>query len=291
MNGSHNKNKLMAFVFFGFFIMVGTYNAVVINSESQISGVDMRFVKRLDEMYGVTVPGRIVAASVTWQKIKPAQKLAENRPIEQSVSSYSSAPSNDSSPAAETPQAAVQEELNLNLAEVINTKKWPSGLKSGQFSGSLSTNNGIIESLELSLAGEQVSVNLAEMSGNVFMYKGADGEEYSGMMYQVDQHAYKVTLTNGPLEGTHLRFAAEQTLDQQHQSDANLADNNVQPGTFGQEAQEQAPVEQVQNEQPTQEQIEQPLPDQVVQTDMEIQQAGIQAQSFNMEQDTGQQQL
>jgi hypothetical protein len=66
--------------------------------------------------------------------------------------------------------------------------------------------------------GEGVSVSFSEMTGNVFEYD-FEGELYSGMMYQVDQNSYMVTLTNGPLEGTRLKFSGEASLEEQQQQE------------------------------------------------------------------------
>lgn len=271
-----NKNRAMALVFFSFFTIVGTYNAVVINSESSISG-DIKFVKRLDEVYGVTVPGRLVAASMTWKKIRPAveQPKVVVQEVSYAASSSSSSSSSDSGP-SEAP-ASIQEELNLSLTEVVNTKKWANGLKN--FSGSLVTNNGAIESLEANIDGESVSIPVSEMSGNVFTYKTPEGEECSGMMYQVDQNAYKVTFSNGPLEGTHLRFSStEQSLEQQHLADAALADSNVNDNqNQDQQAQQESqPAQDIQQQEIAQQ--EAPAPETFVQTDEQLQQEGVQAQ-------------
>lgn len=242
MNWKLHKNKTVAAMAFGLFMVVGTYNAVVINSESHLAGSDLKFVKRLDEIYGVTVSGREVAASVQWQKLNPHEvavhKAKPSQPVIQTVTvSHSSA---DQAPSEIVPAAAVQEELSLSLVEVINPKKWQQGLNNTQFSGNLSTNNGVIESLSVSLPnGEGVSVSFSEMVGNVFEYD-LDGELYSGMMYQVDQNAYMVTMTNGPLEGTRMRFATETPVVEQQQVQETLAENNnVEVGNFGQENTEQ----------------------------------------------------
>jgi len=273
----HNY-KSMVFALAGLFVLTGTYNAVVINSESQLSGSDIKFVKRLDEVYGVTVAGREVAASVQWQKLSPTQFPTKKSTIIQTVTKVDAAPSASSE---SVPVAAVQEELTLSLVEVINQKKWQNGLPANQFNGSLSTNNGVIENLAVTLPnGEGVSVSFSEMTGNVFEYD-LDGELYSGMMYQVDQNAYMVTLTNGPLEGTRLRFSSQSPSDEQNQTQEALAENNIEVGDFGQapevSPEAQAPVEQTV-------QAEELSPDQLVQNDLRIQEEAVQAQSFNLDQ-------
>jgi hypothetical protein len=257
-------NNMITGLIVGVFIAIGTYNSVVINSESEMNSSEITFVMRLDEVYGITVPGREVAASLEWKKLGPAQM---NRPkqVTQPVSTFAAAPAITESPAEET-AAAVQEVLNLSLVEVINSKKWQNGLSSTQYSGSLSTNGGVIESLSVSLPnGEGLSVSFSEMTGNVFEYD-INGELYSGMMYQVDQNAYMVTLTNGPLEGTRLRFSSQAPGEEQQQNQEILASNNVDVGSFGDQSSQGELTDQT-----------------LLQQDQQLQQEAIQAQSFNMD--------
>ncbi len=242
MNFDRNQVRNLYVTLGLFVVLIGTYNSVVINSESGLTGRDMVFVKRLDEIYGVTVPGREVAAAVTWQKI-PDPSQVKTEPVTQSITTVVAAPTAEVPAVPETPPAAVQEELSLSLIEVINPAKWQNGLQINQFSGSLTANNGTIEELSVALPnGLGLSVSFSEMTGNVFEYD-LEGEVYSGMMYQVDQTAYMVTLTNGPLEGTRLRFSSQAPAEQQQEVQETLAENNnVDVGTFGDQG---APAEQV----------------------------------------------
>lgn len=270
MNWGHHTRKSLGFIAFLGFVLTGTYNAVVINSDSSISSKDIRFVKRLDEVYGVVTPGRMVAASTTIKKLKNEDLKAD--PIVQIVRKLDSAPTIAKADAPKDEPAAVaaavQEELELSLMEVINPKKWPQGLAAGSFSGNLSTNGGVIESLSVSLPnGEGISVEFSEMSGNVFEYD-FDGEVFSGMLYQVDQNSYMVTLTNGPMEGTRLRFnRPTETQDLQLDVQQEVAQEQpVDSGNFG--------AEQV----PPQTIVE---PDPISAYDQAVQ---AQASSYNMEQ-------
>lgn len=293
MSAYQNKNKFMGFLAFGLFVLTGTYNAVVINSESHLSGNDVRFVKRLDELYGVTVPGRVVAAAKSWQKLTPTQIAQFNEAkIQQNIKTTAAAPAIDTSTSDSAPQsAAVQEELSLSLVEVINPKKWQAGLPNTQFNGNLATNNGVIESLSVALPnGEGLDVSFSEMTGNVFEYD-VDGEVYSGMMYQVDQHAYMVTLTNGPLEGTRLRFASEQPAVEQQEVQDNLANNGVEVGNFGNDSSQdqygnnseaQTTTGYVQAQEVASPEVQSIDP--VVQSDQQMQMEALQAQGFNLDQ-------
>lgn len=272
MQWGFDSKKFLSFGAAFAFVLIGTYNAVVINSESTISADEVKFIKRIDEVYGVVTPGRMVAASTSWKKLK-AEEVRQN-PIVQVVNRLDSAPA-VSAPEEKTEsvaQAAVQEDLSLNLVEVVNPKKYPQGLQLAQFSGSLSTSGGTIETLSVSLPnGDGVSVSFSEMSGNVFEYD-LDGELYSGMMYQVDPSSYMVTLSNGPLEGTRLRFT--KSADEA-QNDGGFVETPVQEVTEA-----QAPVE---NPLPVEEL--QPLQtyqtEELSQYDQNVQ---LQAQSYNLEQ-------
>lgn len=223
MNKKQNKN--IAIFAFSMMCLIGTYNAVMINSESLLSSNSP--FKRLDEMYGEVKVGRQLAVSTDWRKVaKPEKVMVQAAPIAVSNSAPVSAPIEDS-------QAAIQNELDLKLVEVINTKKWEKGVQPSSFNGSIITNNGIIEKLNASLPeGMNIDISFSEMTGNTFEYD-LNGEIYTGMMYQVDQSSYMVTMTNGPLEGTRLRFAGEA---QPEQTEAYLAEtHNVEVGTFGSE--------------------------------------------------------
>lgn len=244
----NSKNKTIAFATAGLFVLVGLYNAVVINSESAIT--DVSIVKRLDEMYGVTVPGRQIAGAKLWKKLEPSKVVAQKTLPEIEVSKTETTP-------AFVQENTVSDQLNLTLVEVINQKKFQNGLPNSQFNGSLSTNQGVIESLSVSLPnGEGVSVSFAEMTGNVFEYD-LNGNIYSGLMFQVDQNSYVVTLTNGPLEGTRLRFTSQPQASQQEV----LAESNVETGSFGSEPQNTDPL---------------------IQNDQELQEEAVQAQGFNL---------
>jgi hypothetical protein len=229
MKSVSNSRQILAGLAFGFFVVTGTYNAIVINSESAISGDSIRFIKRLDEAYGVVVSKREVATSMPWQKLSIKQAAIFKSKIQNNDQRFQQSSSADQAPSEVAAQAAVQEDLNLSLTGVINPKKWQQGLNATQFNGSLSTNQGVIESLSVSLPNDEgLSVSFSEMTGNVFEYD-FNGELYSGMMYQENQNSYVVTLTNGPLEGTRLTFTGEASVEnvaQQEDAQRTLAENS-----------------------------------------------------------------
>jgi len=228
MNFDFNSKQIFASLALGFLVMTGTYNAIVINSESSISGSDYRLAKRIDEIYGTTGYNREVAAAKGWQKLKPSSVAVTKLKLPSAVN-YTKTAVTESSPSVASSQAAVKDDLSLNLSAVINPKKWPQGINNAQFNGSLTTNQGVIESLSVTLPNEEgLSISFSEMNGNVFEYD-FEGELYSGMMYQEGPLSYVVSLTNGPLEGTRLTFTGEPSVEMQLQKEENdriLAERN-----------------------------------------------------------------
>lgn len=248
-----STKKITLFVTLGLFVLTGTYNALVINADSDMK--DMTFTKRLDEVYGVVKEGRRIAGHSSWQKITAARLTNKVSKVEKVTEVE-----NTTVESVKLPEPAVQEELSLNLVEVTHPSKWQQGLKNTDFKGSLSTNNGVIEELNVSLPGNQsISASFAEMSGNIFEYE-MNGEIFSGLMYQVNQNAYMVTLTTGPLEGTRLRFSTTSTEEEQLKTQEALAQNNIEVGSFGSE----------------------PRAEEMAQNDEVNQEVGLEAQSFNL---------
>lgn len=207
------------------FVVVGTYNSIVINTDEFMNQQEVRFVKRLDEVYGVVKTGRLMANQGKWTKIasRPVVKekvfmSAVSVPKKEEVKETVASEEIES-------KAAIKEELSLELSEVFNAKKYPQPPKAGEFNGTLSARDGIIESISVALPrGESFSVNFSEMTGNVFEYD-IDGETLSGMIYQMDKSSYMVTLTNGPLEGTRLKFGTVKEEEYGNNSAA-IAENN-----------------------------------------------------------------
>jgi hypothetical protein len=206
MEWTNNKKLIAIFTAVLIFSVISTSGSRTSNSESSFDGT--------------TQPSRQVAAQTI--ETKPEESTSTTSLItKQEVTKFES-------DATETMQdedvaAAVQEELELKLAGVINPVKYKKGLTASQFNGSLLTNNGTIESLSISLPNnEGLSISFSEMKGNVFEYE-FDGEVLSGMIYQADQNSYMITFNNGPLEGTRLNFLNVNPTEQVPQNEQLLA--------------------------------------------------------------------
>lgn len=224
MKTTNLKRTTMAVMAFAF-VAIGTYNSAVVNSDEFMDSQNVRFVKRLDEINGITTSGRKLANSGEWIKLRsPIKSSLKN----DSVKVTEAAATTENNIEEMAVNAAIKEELSLELKEVFNAKKYAQSPKAGEFSGSLSANNGVIESLTVSLPNnESVSVVFSEMTGNVFEYE-IEGQVLSGMMYQMDKANYMVTLTNGPFEGTRLKFSAGESGEENIGNNAEELAQNAQ---------------------------------------------------------------
>lgn len=224
-----NRRKIW-WLAFSFLIGVGTYNAVVINTHSRLSSEDTHFIKRLDEMYGNVIPARTrkVATNKNWKKLDETE-------LEATTHTQILLASAEHTPEEAKLEAAIQEQLTLDLVEVTNPKKWKQGLTTVDFEGNLSTSNGILEDFNVSFpSGEEISVAYMEMNGNEFKYD-LEGEVYSALIFAADPHSYVVTLSNGPLEGTTMRFKKGPTEEQLLISQTLQQDHDIQVGSFGED--------------------------------------------------------
>jgi hypothetical protein len=185
---------------------LGVYNALFMNSTSFMDQKHIVFIKRIDE-----INGRLIAAQkpLKWEELsQPAQKIS--RPVIQSkIAKFKKSSVVVASNQVESQQPAVEavikNDLDLSLNEFFNSAKMEKH-SAGDYSGHLVASNGMIESLEISTPDGEVYISQAEMKGNTFEYE-TEGQKHSGMIYEVAQGAYMVTLTDGPLAGTRMKFA------------------------------------------------------------------------------------
>ncbi len=238
MKWGQSKKKAFTYLAVAAVVISGTYNSVMVNSDSFMNEQDIRYVKRLDEVYGVVKAGRQYASvKPEWVKLSNKQVTEVAKALAPSPAPKAVVAQAQVSAPVET-AAAVQEELDLNLVEVSNPKKYQGNVPSSMFSGNLVTADGRIEALSVSLPnGEGLSINTSEMVGNVFEYD-LDGETLSGMIYQVDQTTYMVTLTNVTFEGTRMKFssgAAPVSFEQEPANQEMVAGTDVPVGQFGQD--------------------------------------------------------
>ncbi len=105
------------------------------------------------------------------------------------------------------PQSIVQNDLQMDLLEFFNGKKYKKLLTKTHASGSLYAYDGMIDSLEVQLpGGEEIRISYAELTGNTFQYTTDDGGKYGGVMYETEKNMFIITLNDGPHAGSRMKF-------------------------------------------------------------------------------------
>jgi hypothetical protein len=195
---------------------LATYSNLSINSSDFMNDNEIKFVKRIDELNGKTV--RNVASlkpfslfgetkETVMPKIAKVQKtILRSFTAEAAVNLPTFGRGITKVVDPNCAEAVIKQELDLTLTEVYSPKKFQTALTKAQFDGSLNANNGVIDSLEARLPGnENVSMNNVKMCGNLFTYE-ISGEKYSGMIFTTDNKSFMVSLTEGPFDGTRFKF-------------------------------------------------------------------------------------
>lgn len=205
------KQLSMGFLTLGILgtVLLGSYNSVMVNNDAfmnKTSGI--KFTKRLDEINGKVVIGRMAASSTPWtglnkrvETVVPSKKKVKKEVMKEEVKVATT---------TTLPAPAINADLELSLTNVFDKKP----LAAGSFSGSAKTVDGVIEEIYVSLPnGKQIEINTRErMMGNVFQYEDSETREMkSAMFYEVKKGTYMVTLTNdSQFAGTRLEFKANE---------------------------------------------------------------------------------
>ncbi len=250
-------SKVTLTIMGGALFLSGTYNTFIFNSKSFSKHAGVKLVKRLDELEGEVIKGKrennwkdltvakankVIKAKPLIVEAVPVRKIVEEKPIQETVRAVK--PLENQVVSAEP---IIRKRLDLGLKEFYNAKLFKKPLTAAQFSGSLYTNDGMIESLEVSLpGGKSINVSYAEMRGNIFQYE-VDGEQYSGMIYEAGKGNYMVNLTNGPFADTRMKFVGEES---EVEADRNIANDENRELDKAQEYKEitDEAVEQFENE-------------------------------------------
>jgi len=168
----------------------GAYNSMLMGDNSFMTEVsEIKFAKRLDEINGKVVVGRM-AASTTWHQMQAPKKVEA---IKEAIVPQKQE-AKEVVQIAEIPEPAITDDLELSLSNVFHKKP----LEKGAFSGSARTVDGVVEEIHVNLPdGNVISINTRDrMAGNVFTYEDAETRERkSGIFYEVKDGTYMVNLT------------------------------------------------------------------------------------------------
>jgi len=243
-------------------IALGGYNSALVDETAFLrNDFGIKLAKRLDEIKGEIIVGRMAASIPTWNQSstklikKQAEQLIKNEITPKKISKKKKIAQIDKA----IPAPVVNDDLELSLSGGFYDKK--ALTDASQFSGSAVVQDGVIEAINVSLPGGQVlSINTNErMVGNVFQYEDTGTRERkSGLFYKVKPGVFMVTLTDDTqFPGLRLEFKTNESAEiaENNNLDVDYQDNqpqeleqaqNNQEVDFYQEAatQEQAPVEQ-----------------------------------------------
>jgi hypothetical protein len=224
------------------FVALATYSSFSINSDSFMNDNEIKFVKNRNSLTGTTI--RAVASLKPIQLFGDDHVKAASKPhmFKGFVNRVGLAIQERVAGKVQDPNCApavISQDLDLSLSEVYSPKKFAQVLTKTQFDGSLSVNSGMIDSMDVKLPNsENISMNNVKMCGNLFSYE-ISGEKYSGMIFTTDNKSFMVSLTEGPFDGTRLKFDAQVVEEVQAET------TEVAEGAY-----EQNPAQQIVNAQP-----------------------------------------
>ena len=197
------------------FVGLGFYNSISVNKTAFFENkLNIKFAKRLDEMNGKIVRGRMAASLPKFDASKSLKnvtirRIGPKKTIKREVVKVETKKQVEE---VELPEPAVMDARGLVLTGGLYDKK-PLTSKY-QFSGSASVVDGIVEEVSATLPdGSQLSINTRErMVGNVFQYEDSETREMkSGLFYKVKEGQYMISLTDDTkFSGLRLEFKTEE---------------------------------------------------------------------------------
>lgn len=196
----------------GLFVL-GSFNSFDISSRKirLKNDFNIQFAKRIDDMTGEVIVGRMAASIPKYNPFMAKQKeLAKSKQVPTSVSIVEKKFKEDQtsdSPVidiAEIPEATVQEVPGAVLVAGMYNKTPLKNIPQG--AGEVSVSNGVISDLSVSFPDGRVFnpvFSRDEMVGNVFEYEDTGTSEVkSGLMYEIAQGHYMVTFTDDSVFNT-----------------------------------------------------------------------------------------
>jgi hypothetical protein len=180
-------------------VVLASYNTMSVDYTAFTKNdLDIRFSKRLDNITGEIIIGRMAASIPKWNEIATKSIGKEVIKIKNDVKIKKIIETKKEYVKTVQPAPVVASNLDLELTGGFYNKK---SLKdNGSFSGSAKVVNGVIESISLNLPNDEsvdIHTSKDKMVGNVFQYEDTGtGENRTGLFYEVKKGTYMVTLTN-----------------------------------------------------------------------------------------------
>lgn len=199
------------------FVGMGFYNSMNITKTAFFENkLNIKFAKRLDEMTGQVVLGRMAASVPKFDAQNSLQKrvlrVGPKKTIKREiVKAEIKRPAQEN---VELPEPAVMDARGLVLTGGLYNKK-PLNSKY-KFSGNATVVDGVVEEVSVLLPdGAELNINTRErMVGNVFQYEDSETRETkSGLFYKVKDGQYMISLTDDTkFAGLRLEFKTEDAI-------------------------------------------------------------------------------
>lgn len=212
----------------GFFAL-GSFNSFDISyrKHSLKNDFNIKFAKRIDDMTGEVVVGRMAASIPKWNPFQNKKKVVAQKPkkveaLKPEVKEEKKPEVAKAEPAViERPEATVKDVPSAQLVAGLYNKTPLENIPKG--AGEVSVTNGVISSLSVSFPDGRVfnpTFSRDEMVGNVFEYEDTGTNELkSGLMYEIAEGHYMVTFTDDSVFNTvRLEFKTDQALKQPKQN-------------------------------------------------------------------------
>ncbi|MFZ4712850.1 MAG: hypothetical protein ACOYL6_04010 [Bacteriovoracaceae bacterium] len=207
------------------FLALATYSNLSINSDDFMNDNEIRFVKNMNGLTGTTVRAVASLKPLNLFGDEHKDKKTKAHPFRGFVNKMGKAITNRVAALKTDPNCApavIGGELDLNLSELYSPNPKLAGVSKEKLNGSLSANNGVIDSMDVILPnGESIALNSIRMCGNLFTVE-ISSEKYTGMIFTTDNKSYMVSLTSTSsttsnevsLNGMRMKFEANQAVDE-----------------------------------------------------------------------------
>ncbi len=199
---------------FTFFIQ-GSMNSIIVDKQAFLKNdLNIKFAKRLDEMNGEIIIGRMAASIPKWNSAKSlavSETSSEEKVEIKQIKKAKFVKAVKQVAKVIVPEPTVKNARDLKLTGGLFNKK---PLKDGKgYTGKAHVVDGVIEEIDVTLpGGKNFIINTNErMVGNVFQYEDTDTREMrSGLFYEVKKGHYMITLTDDSnYSGLRLEFKGE----------------------------------------------------------------------------------
>ena len=215
------------------FFVLGSMNSIVVDKKAFLrNDLNITFAKRLDEMNGDVVIGRMAASIPKWDNTKSLMPIKKKIKVSKTILKKSKV-SIAKNIISTKPEPTVKNAPDLELTGGLFNKK---PLKDGKgYSGKAHIVDGVIEEINVTLpGGKRFIINTNErMVGNVFQYEDTETREMrSGLFYEVKKGQYMITLTDdSKFSGLRLEFKSEvgtEVKSKNNNSNWAMNDQNVE---------------------------------------------------------------